>query len=636
MASRVRAGSRRAASRGLARPRIESLETRTLLNGDAPSFIPPMDPADTVPGAEEPLDAPVLVSITSSDEDVVQIELPPEWPQDEIIYEAMAFEAQPTATDLHHAPGPESLEIALPDLVATRLSAPDQLDWDQDFRVSGSIANQGGAATSEPFKVDIFASPTAATTAESTPLGSFLVPAGLAPGEAHNFDLALRAPGRPQAAPAQGATFHVTLAVDTTNTIVEANEANNGSRALLGVDAVAVTHAPRLPSKLVPAGIQVHGPGAWGQFLRVTVTVRNEGGGTAPPTNARIVLAPYGDDPLGPRAYTIGAVPIPEVRGFQTVSATQNIRLPQFPPSALANIGKFTVMMVNDTDTVENPALKPINYQVPGPNWTRAQIAPKQAEAPAEQLPDIAITALTAPTAMTWDQLIGLQAKLENIGKRDAGAFRVRFGLVQSDDPNAPMLSLGDVQVSGLKAGQVLDLSHSIRLPATAPSGMSAQTLTGKVVARVDAERVLDESRIDNNQLTSPPITLRLLSHTQSTTSTTATTTTTTSPPSSTPTGNVSQPVPAGNVTQPIKTSPAAQRKANILSMQRLLQQQRKLKREQLRAAQNQAKAPKLRIYPRQRQATTPARRAFVAGGTVRILPISAAQEATMTPDRSA
>jgi hypothetical protein len=564
MSPRDRRASRRPGGRGPAILRFEPLEGRTLLSGDPTDILSgalagatvttttTTDVAPDAPTARGTIDAspgqvaPTDPAAATDANDLVRTIAAPA--------DATPPTVAPTATNTVLTTTAAAAG-ARPNLVSTRFSAPGNLDWDELFQATGTIANEGNAATAAPFKVDIYASADVKGGASAVPVGSFMVPAGLAPGASHEFDVSLRTPGRPPASLTQNPSYYLTLAVDTTNTIAESNEADNGARGFQGADASVVTITPRLPSRLVAAGLSVpQTPMDWGGTMRVTATVRNEGEGSAPPTNARIVLAPFGDDPFGPRGYTIGSVPLPEVPPRQTVSATQNIRLPQFPPSVLANVGQFVVMMVSDADALADPVLKPIDYQGPGLDWTTARINPKTTPVTTAQQPDLAVTSLTTPAAMTWDQQVEIKAKLENPGQADAGPFKVRFALVQSDDPTAPALNLGDVTVAGLQAGAVQDIVQTIKLPARVPDGLNPYAPAARIIARVDPDRTLDESRLDNNKLASPPITLRLLTPDVPTDPTPAPAdTTTTAPPVPTGSGN---PTPAP--TTPTNPSPNA------------------------------------------------------------------------------
>ncbi len=629
MPPRQRRTAPRAASRGQARPGCESLEVRTLLSGD------PIAPLLTTPAPATPI-APAVATPATTTATATTTEL--------VTPTTTAGTAIPTATTSNTPPAPTAsptippspAPAPLPDLVAARIAGPSSLDWDQDFRLEGSILNQGGSATDAAFRVDVFASPTTKATSDSVPIGSFLVPEGVAAGSRYDFDVPLRTPGLPSAALTANPSYYVTLKVDTANAVAESNETNNAGRGLQGVDATMVTFAPRLPAKLVPAGIQVlPGQADWGGTIQVATTVRNEGPGRALPTNARIVLAPFGEDPFGPRSYTIGFVPLPEVLPHQTVSSTQSIELPITPPTALANVGKFTVMMISDADALNDPVFRAPSYQGIGLDRTTVNLTPRPSSTSPDQLPDLALTALSTPAAVAWSQTIEMKATLANVGRTDAGPFKVRFGLVQSDDPNAPMLTLADAFIGGLGTGRSQELVQSIRLPAQPPSGMIANSTTSRLVVRIDPDRSLDEARVDNNRLASPPVTLRVVSQDGTTSPpiiTVTPTPITTPTPTNTPTPTPTKPVvsiPTPNRPTLPKPNP---RRPVILPIQRRVQAPKPSGRQ----VGQYPNRPNLRIYPRPKQSAQHSQPAVLRWSQVRIMPVRPNGPVVAQPDRPA
>ena len=444
-------------------------------------------------------------------------------------------------------------------LVPFKLSVPGNLAWGQTFQVTGMVRNNNPVATQTPAQVFIFASPTSTTGSSSVSLGSVTVPAGLAPGAIYNFSATLQAPQNPTTSLVTGPSYYVT-------TTVGSPSATNYGQGLLGVDSALVGITAPLSSHLVAVGLAVTPSFTdWGQSVNVTATINNQGPGDAPATNARIILAPYGQDPFGPNGYTIGAVPIPQIPANQTVSASQDIRLPYAPPAALANVSKFTMVMVSDAQGLANPVATPMNYQGNGIDWTTLNLSSKPAATPLSQLPELAATALTTPTAMSWGQTVQLKLHVMNVGAGNAGQFTVGFSMVQSDSAGAPVLTLGDATVAGLQAGHEQDISLTVKLPAQAPSGMLANAPNGRIIATIDPAHVLDEVRTPvRDSIESPPITLRLVAQNGTTTpvvtsSTPAPTTTGTTAvsASSSPPGAVTTPTPVASIpiTTPVNQS---------------------------------------------------------------------------------
>jgi hypothetical protein len=664
MSSRHRRRDRRAAGRTPAILRLESLEHRRLLTGGAEQTASTAaellvetqqtEPSDPV-GAVTP-DVAVSTSATTvaaegGETPVDDAEAPPPAagaPPVNILPVASLPEAAaapaaalPTATAPPVTAPTPAPSTAKPDLVPLRIEVPTNLDWDQPFVIHGTIKNQGTVPVGASFKVEVLASETPKGGAEAVPVGSFVVPQGLAAGASHEFEVEMRTPGRPPERLTANPSYYLTLVTDAANTVLESNEKNNGNQGLQGVDAAVVTITPRLPSKLVAAGLQVaprlH---AWGGSMEVTATIHNEGPGKAPPTNARIVVAPIGEDPLGPSGYTIGSVPMPEIPPLQMVSSTQEVRLPTYPPRALANASQLTVLMISDADGMADPVIKPISTPANGLDWTTAQITPKPTPVQPHELPDLAVSALATPTAIAWDQTIELKAKIENRGAHASGPFRVRFALVPSRDPSAAALVLTDVEISALGASQSQEIVESVKLPARIPAGLDASSPQGLVLVMIDPERRLDEARTDNNRLSSTPLSLRLVSPDGSTTAPATTTTTPTTPASSTPPATTSTAGAGQDTTSP--TKPAGRRKpgARIAQLaQRLAKAtpaqagNRIPRRQRVVAHEGHREAvPKLRIFPRNRQIPRVPERL----GKVHILPLRHATNSDTLPNQPA
>jgi hypothetical protein len=499
-------------------------------------------------------------------------------------------------------------------LVPVKLSAPPDLDWGQAFTLTGTVRNDGSVPTATPAQIDVFASPDVKTGPNSVPIGTVTVPAGIAPNALYDFSAPLHTPGNPPTTLVTGPSYYITTTVGTPS-------ATNTGLGFQGVDAAMVTITPRQPSKLEAAGISV-APGSsdWGQSINVTATITNKGPGNAPPTNARIILVPYGQDPMGPTGYTIGSVPIPQISAYQTASATQSIRLPYSPPSALANVGKFTLVMVSDADGLANPVVMPTTYQGFGIDWTTLNLTARPAAVPAAKLPNVSATSLTTPTVMGWGQTIQVTAHVQNTGAGDAGTFDVRFTLVQSDTTGAPSLILGDAVVQGLKAGQAQDVVQSFTLPSQAPAGLIANAPTGRIIATVDPDHVIDEVRTTGNStIESPPITLKLVAQDGATTPVVTTTSSPATPKpagsstsTSSPASNSPATIPITSNTPPVKVTPSVPK--------------RKVHPPVHKAA------PHLKIYPRKRHAipvTTHKRQ-------IRTLPSRLVQPAAHGPKRPA
>ncbi len=515
----------------------------------------------------------------------------------------------PAASTTTTAATPTSAAAGKPDLIAGRVGAPANLDWNETFPLSGSIRNQGNGATTAAFLVDVYASPATQVVRGAVKLGTVTVPAGIGAGQSYDFTQWFTTPPSAVVNTAKQPSYYLVMAVDADSAVAEGNEANNANLGLQGVDAAMVTYTPRVPPKLVAAGLKIDPTQLdWGGTMTVTTTLRNDSTGNAPPTNARIVLAPAGEDPYGSRGYTVGRVPMPAVLGNQTVSATQQIRLPANPPTALAGVGEFRAWMISDADEVADPVIRPQRVQGQGLDWVGLRLTPRAAAVAPTQLPDLKLASIENPASIAWGESVPVKAKVENNGSSNAGPFKVRFFLTQGTGSTTTTMSLGDVTVPSLQAQYVQDVMQTITLPANPPAGFSANGTPGVIVAQVDPDRSLDESSTTNNVLSSPPITLRVVGTDGSTTpilTTTApanvTPTTTAATKAITPT--IQQPATTTTTTTTAAATPAttaaATRAARLAALKvRTAVTPRAPRTKVVVQRPVRANPPKLRVYP--------------------------------------
>lgn len=573
MSSRDRraAGRRRAWGRGPVILKFEPLEGRQLLSADLAGSVAanPPAPAETLPADAEKIVAIAAEEVTTTSEepshspttdgtdqpsltifsDEDQLELTVVSDDDDQAELLAARENQAEAVPVS-APTTSSAtpNTGQPDLVAVRFMAQSNLDWDQEFTAQIGVMNQGKGTTDKPFTIDVYASPTMSLTQGAVKVGSVDVPAGLKPGEAFQFERRLSTPQVPIVDMAKSPSYYLLLHVDSKNEIAESNESNNVNRGLQGVDVSMVTVTPRQPSDLQAAGLAVS-PGQlqWGGKLRVDAAVQNKGAGQAPPTNAWVVLSPANDTtPFSTSSYTIGTVAIPAINGNQSVQVSQEIRLPVEPPKALASLQNFKVTLIVDADKVADPVIRPFQWKGQGTDMAFVMINPKAATKSTSELPDLSISAIESPSAVVWGQTFTVKANVENGGASDAGPFKVRFLLMQGNGSSGPMLALGDARIPNLKAGHGRQVEQTVKLPARVPEGLSQSASQARIVAVVNPDHAFDESRVDNNSLSSDPIGLRVVGSSGD-----ATPVVTTPTPAPAPTPTPSPPQPQGRPQPP-------------------------------------------------------------------------------------
>ncbi|MFO0909325.1 MAG: CARDB domain-containing protein [Isosphaeraceae bacterium] len=421
----------------------------------------------------------------------------------------------------------------LPDLAAVAFDTVHNLDWGDSFHAKGIIANQGNAAVSTPFRVNIYAStgPDAATG--SVLLGQVTIPAGLQPGQQVPFDQVVNLPVNGMSGVANGSSLYVGLVVDPDNLVAESNKLNNLG-AGQGYDLSVVTLTPRKPSALVGAGIGVYpDQAAWGQTIQVSAKIYNDAEGEAPATRARVVLTPVGTTPGGPADVTIGNLQVPAVGAWQSVTVSQAITLPKIPPATLVGNTQFVLSVIQDADFVTSAVSPHVAWRGLGFDMTQLQIAtPADPTAGVTTArPEMTVTSVQAPSIpLAFGQTFQVTATVQNNGKLESGPYRVRFLLVGSAESLDNALFLGDAAFESLQPGGSHNLVQTLTLPIKLPSGMTLNSSAqARIAVLVDPERVIDDAYPSNNAAVSNVVTLRIVSADGQSTLVT-------SPPTTTPT----------------------------------------------------------------------------------------------------
>ncbi|MEO6810047.1 MAG: CARDB domain-containing protein [Isosphaeraceae bacterium] len=405
-----------------------------------------------------------------------------------------------------------------PDLVATALHAPSNMDWGESFHLTGTIQNQGNGTATASFRVDVYASTDPTASADDQYLGSVDLPTGLTAGASTNFDKEFQLPASALAG-LKSPSFYLTLRVDSQNTVAESNEGNNVGFGV-GSNATVVNITPRQTAALEATGFAVTPASAtWGSLVTATVAVRNSGAGDAPATRARIVLTPYGEAPGGSNDVTIGSVDVPAVAALQDVVASKAISLPANPPTLLAASTQFTASVVLDADHQTTLATTTANKGL-GIDGATLQIANGPAALTADQQSDLVVSSIQGPgQPLRWGQAFNVATTVQNTGKADLGPFTVRYFFVDDNAPNSPPLALADASLPGLKSGFAQDLVQTVRFPGKLPDRLTAGgVVSGHIVVWADPENAVNEASESNNSLQTAPLALNLIGTDGSTT----------------------------------------------------------------------------------------------------------------------
>ena len=467
----------------------------------------------------------------------------------------------------------------LPDLVGSSFATAHSLDWGQSFHAVGTVLNQGDAAVTTPFNVEVFASTTPTISATSVPLGKVTIPAGLGPEQSSNYDQVFNLP--PTAIPnyTAGNPIYIATLVDPEKTVAESNDKNNQGVGQ-GYDVSPVAITPTLPASLVGSSLGISSAQAtWGQTITVTAQIRNNAQGDAPATRARLVLTPTGLNPGSPYDYTVGYLNVPAIPAWQTVNVVQQIALPATAPPSLTGT-QFVLSMAQDADFVTNPLSPHLANQGVGIDMTPITITvdPNSATSTSTSqtssaLPDLAPSnVIVGSKTLNWGYNFQVSTTIQNFGQVASGPVDVRFLLTGTNGSIDQAIYLGQTTIAALPANSSQNLTQTVLLPNTLPSGVTVSSSTlGRIVVVIDPDHLINESLRSNNVADSAPVTLRVLG-------TDGSSTVPTSPAVGTSLG---QPSPAGSVqTTPTPTPTATPAAAAATAKAPIKTRSNKLKRK--------------------------------------------------------
>ncbi len=405
--------------------------------------------------------------------------------------------------------------VALPDLVSTAFTTPTVSDYNSTIEAKGAIKNAGTAQVPPGAIAGIYASPTQVIGPGSVLVGVVTINAGLQPGATQTFDQQITLP--PSPLPGMNATdntLFLGVRIDPQGIIPELS--NNNKEGLgQGLDQSIVTITPNRPSSIVGTSFGISTPSTtWGQSITVTAQIANKAQGDAPTTRAKIVLTPNGQVPGGTNDVTIGSINVPAIPAFQTTNVTQAITLPAGPPTLLAGQAAYLISIIQDAGHDASPIVQNAALQGLGLDTAVITIGDGTNAAVAKgPLPDLAATGVITPgSPLYWGQSFQVTTAIQNLGKGNAGAFKVDFVLTGVNGSLSPSIFLGEAQIGSLNSGFTQNVIQSLKLPSRLPYGYNIASLTtGRIVAIVDPENMIDETVKTNNTAASAPITLQLL-----------------------------------------------------------------------------------------------------------------------------
>ena len=217
----------------------------------------------------------------------------------------------------------------LPDLVGADFATAHTLNWGDTFQAIGTILNQGNAATTSPFNVEVYAATATTIDKTSVPLGVVTIPAGLGPNQTANFDQNFSLPATAIPNYSSANPIYIDLFINPNKAVTESNYKNNEGVGQ-GFDSSPIVIVPEEPSLLVGSSFSINPTSTtWGQTITVTAQIRNNAQGDAPASRAKIVLTPSGLSPGSPYDFTVGYLNVPAIPAWQTINVQrQQITLP--------------------------------------------------------------------------------------------------------------------------------------------------------------------------------------------------------------------------------------------------------------------------------------------------------------------
>jgi hypothetical protein len=433
----------------------------------------------------------------------------------------------------------------MPDLVGADFATAHNLNWGDTFQAIGTILNQGNAATTSPFNVEVYASTSTTIDENSVPLGVVTIPAGLGPNQTSKFDQNFSLPATPIPNYSSANPVYIDLFINPNKAVSESIYKNNEGVGQ-GFDSSPVVVVPKLPSLLVGSSFAINPTSAtWGQTVTVTAQIRNNAQGNAQATRARLVLTPSGLNPGSPYDFTIGYLNVPAIAAWQTVNVQQQVTLPATAPSSLSGGTQFTLSMAQDADFVTDPIYPHVPTQGQGLDLTPLTIsantsAPTPTSTTPPPLPDVAPSnvVVTAKSAF-WGYNFQVSSTFQNLGQTDSGPIEVMYLLTGTGGSIANAVFLGEATLPTMAQGESQVVNQTVHLPSVLPNGQSIPSVSlGRIAVIVDPDHNVDETLRSNSLAESAPVTLRVLG-------TDGTSTVPTSPAVGTSLG---QPQPAGTI----------------------------------------------------------------------------------------
>jgi subtilase family serine protease len=357
-----------------------------------------------------------------------------------------------------------------PDLVVTSVVGPDKSAPGLPIQLAATVENQGPAAAGA-FTVELYLSSNTVFDGPGTDflLGSFTTATNLAAGARLSFTTT-------GTVPVLALAPYYILAVADSNSavpVVELDDANN-----TGVSTAQITITDTKPD-LVITSLTVPATGARGNTVAVTTGVGNSGPVAAGAFTVTFYLSA---DAILDGGDTLLA----ETQAVAGLAAAANTSTPTTVTIPIAMpIGLYFLLAKADSAGVVAELDEANNV---GATGTKINVV-------SDFLPDLTVSAVTAPAKAGKGQNVEVTATVKNIGPKDAGPFTV--GLYGST--GTPVTTGDDLRASralpSLAAGAQTTFTMTVQIP---PGTATGNYFLGAIADTGLAEAELDETPASN------------------------------------------------------------------------------------------------------------------------------------------
>jgi subtilase family serine protease len=237
-----------------------------------------------------------------------------------------------------------------------------------------------------------------------------------------------------------------------------------------GLKDTADTNCQTQNNDLIVSVLSAPSTAGAGQTISVSDTTKNNGPGAAGASTTKFYLSANstydaGDTELGSRS-------VPSLSSGTTSAMSTSITIP-----ADAANGTYYIIARADANTVINETNENNN--------TRGKSI--------KIVPDLVVSALTAPSTVSPGQIISVSDTTKNNGPSATGPSTTRFYLSLNSSYDSGDTELGSRSVPSLASGAVSTGSTSVIVPADAANG------TYYIIARADADGIITEYSETNN-----------------------------------------------------------------------------------------------------------------------------------------